>query len=350
MIRSSLRAAAVPVCLGLALALGATAPALAAAKCIKGDRKAPFTIGWANIYSVPTWMKQTQATIQAEFDADKKRGLVSKLVVTDAQGNASTQIQQIQSMIDANVDAILIEAGSSTALNRVIASACAKGIAVVNFDSLVDTDQLTTRINTDSAAWGAGAAQWLIDAIGGKGNIIILNGPAGVSVSDDRRKGAEPVLQAHPDVKILAESNTAYNVAPAQEAVTNLLFNNAQIDGVLALAGPLATGAVLAFEKQGHPVVPTTGENARQFLELWKKDGMKGWATMQPNWLGALALDAALTALQGKDVPAFVKVPLPVIDNSNLDQYLAHADAFPADGFIYSPYDQTLFDTLLAAK
>ena len=40
--------------------------ASAAANCIKGDRKAPYTVGWANIYSVPTWMKQTEGTIAAE--------------------------------------------------------------------------------------------------------------------------------------------------------------------------------------------------------------------------------------------------------------------------------------------
>ena len=57
-----------------------------------------------------------------------------------------------------------------------------------------------------------------------------------------------------------------------------------------------------------------------------------------------------MQALQGKDVPAFVKVPLPIIDNSNIDSYLARANDFPADGYIYSPYDQKLFDELLAAK
>ena len=56
-----------------------------------------------------------------------------------------------------------------------------------------------------------------------------------------------------------------------------------------------------------------------------------------------------MQALEGKDVPAFVKVPLPVIDNSNIDSYLARADEFPADGYIYSPYDTALFDKLLAA-
>jgi ribose transport system substrate-binding protein len=350
MLKSLLRKTAGALCLGLLAWVGLICEADAAAKCIKGDRKPPFTLGWANIYSVPTWMKQTQGTIEAEVDELKKKGLVSKLVVTDAQGDANTQIQQIQSMIDANVDAIILIAGSSTAPARVIDDACKKGIAIINFDSLVDTDNVTAKINTDSSQWGASAAKFLIDAIGGKGKIIVLNGPAGISVSDDRRKGADPVLKANPGVTILAETNTAYNVAPAQEAVSNLLFANPEIDGVLSLGGALSAGSVLAFDKQGRAQAPITGENARQFLELWKQKNLKSWATMQPNWLGALAAYTAVQALSGKDVPAFVKVPLPIIDNSTIDSYLARADKFPADGYIFSPYDQALFDQLLAQK
>ncbi|TIS12896.1 MAG: ABC transporter substrate-binding protein, partial [Mesorhizobium sp.] len=273
--KSSFFVSASAFCLGLVLAVGVGSQADAAAKCIKGDRKAPYTIGWANIYSVPTWMKQTQVTIEAEVEALKKQGLVDKLVVTDAQGDANVQIQQIQSMIDSNVDAIILIAGSSTAPARVIADACAKGIAIINFDSLVDTDQVTAKVNTDSSQWGDQAAKFLIDAIGGKGKILILNGPAGVSVSDDRRKGADAELKAPPDVKILAETNTPYNVAPAQEAVTSLLFANPEIDGILSLGGALSAGAVLALDKQGRDQVPITGENARQFLELWKEKGLK---------------------------------------------------------------------------
>jgi ribose transport system substrate-binding protein len=340
------------------LMLGAAAAALfiasmpgsafAAANCIKGDRKPPYKVGWANIYSVPTWMKQTEGTITDEVATLKKDGLVKDLMITDAQGNAQTQIQQIQSMIDANLDAIIVEAGSSTALDRVITDACSKGIAVVNFDSLVDTPNLTAKINTDSNEWGTKAAQWLVDQLHGKGKIIIMNGPAGVSVSDDRRKGAQPVLDANKGLEIITETNTEYNVAPAQEAMTNLLFANPQIDGVLSLGGALSAGAVMAFDRQGRAQVPITGENARQFLELWKEKGLKSWATMQPNWLGALSVYAAVQALQGKPVPAFVKVPLPVIDDTNVGGFLGRASKFPSDGYIYSDYDQALFDKLLA--
>ena len=87
-----------------------------------------------------------------------------------------------------------------------------------------------------------------------------------------------------------------------------------------------------------------------QMAPLWKEKGLKSWATMQPNWLGAFATYVAVQALEGKDVPAFIKIPLPVIDNSNIDEYLARAPDFPADGYIYSPFDQALFEKLLAGK
>src|SRR4029079_1793282 len=94
MLKSSVKAAVSALCLGLFTCVGFVAQADAAAKCIKGDRKAPYTLGWANVYSVPTCMKQTEGTIAAEVEELKSNGLVDKLVITDAQGDANVQIQQ----------------------------------------------------------------------------------------------------------------------------------------------------------------------------------------------------------------------------------------------------------------
>ncbi|MGO8271939.1 substrate-binding domain-containing protein, partial [Rhizobium ruizarguesonis] len=77
---------------------------------------------------------------------------------------------------------------------------------------------VTAKINTDSNEWGATAAKWMVSQLGCKGKIIIMNGPDGISVSDDRRKGAQPVLDANPGLQVITETNTEYNVAPAQEA------------------------------------------------------------------------------------------------------------------------------------
>ena len=128
------------------------------------------------------------------------------------------------------------------------------------------------------------------------------------------------MFKANPGIKILAETNTPYNAAPAQEAVTNLLFSNPQIDGVWSQGGALSAGAVTAFEKQGRKLVPITGENYRPFLEMWKQKKLTAWATQQPNWLAAFAVYAAVKALQGDDIPAYIDVPLPIIDESQSRQ------------------------------
>lgn len=125
--------------------------------------------------------------------------------------------------------------------------------------------------------------------------------------------------------------------------MTNFLFTYPKIDGVLSLGGALSAGALLAFERQGRTPVPITGENYRQFLELWKKTGVKGWAAMQPNWLVAMAAYVAVQALEGKPVPRHVNVPLPVITNASLDSYLERGKTFPIDGYIYSPYSDAMF-------
>ncbi|MEQ8698220.1 MAG: ABC transporter substrate-binding protein, partial [Bauldia litoralis] len=61
---------------------GLASQAQAAANCIDGKRQPPYTLGWANIYSVPTWMKQTEGTIADEVEKLKAAGLVDELVIT----------------------------------------------------------------------------------------------------------------------------------------------------------------------------------------------------------------------------------------------------------------------------
>ena len=203
-------------------------------------------------------------------------------------------------MIDADVDAIILIAGSSTAPGRVVADACAKGIAIINFDSLVDTDQVTAKVNTDSAQWGAGANLADRRRSAARARSSSSTGrPASRSATTGARapnRSSRPTRTSRSSPR----PTRAYNVAPAQEAVTSLLFANPRSTAILSLGGALSAGAILAFDKQGRPLVPITGENARQFLELWKEKKLKSWATMQPNWLGAFATYAAVQALRAR--------------------------------------------------
>jgi ribose transport system substrate-binding protein len=71
------------IAIAASLALMATAgSALAAVGCIKGEHKPPYKLGWANIYSIPTWMKETTGTIEDMANELKKQGLVESLTIT----------------------------------------------------------------------------------------------------------------------------------------------------------------------------------------------------------------------------------------------------------------------------
>jgi len=223
-------------------------------------------------------------------------------------------------------------------------------IAVVSFDSPIHTDNLTTKIEVSAQSWGTATASWLVQTLGGKGDILVLNGPAGIGVSEARWAYAKKVFAAHPGINVVAISNTEYNAAPAEQSVSSLLYAHPHVDGIWSQGGALSAGAVLAYERAGKPIPPMTGENSKQFLEMWAQKKLTAMAVGNPNWMGAMAILAGVLAQQGKDVKFPIDVPIPVITNANLDAILASGKDFPDDGFIYPPYTQASLQAMILAQ
>jgi ribose transport system substrate-binding protein len=330
--------------------LAGASGAQAMSKCIVSPRKPPYTVSWADIYLAPTWMTQTTKTMDDMAHDLKQAGLLKSFTIQNANGNVTQQIQQIQAMIDANTDVIIVDAGSPTALDRVVSQACRKGIAVISFDSPIHTDNLTTKIEVSAQSWGTATANWLVQTLGGKGDILVLNGPAGIGVSEARWAYAKKVFAAHPGINVVAISNTEYNAAPAEQSVSSLLYAHPHVDGIWSQGGALSAGAVLAYERAGKPIPPMTGENSKQFLEMWSQKKLTAMAVGNPNWMGAMAILAGVLAQQGKDVKFPIDVPIPVITNANLDAILASGKDFPDDGFIYPPYTQASLQAMILAQ
>ena len=122
------------------------------------------------------------------------------------------------------------------------------------------------------------------------------------------------------------------------------LFQDAQPIKDIQRLQDIGAGPVVEHGLQGCAAIQDAVQNVRRHIHPGHEvELLKDHRT--------LCLPATgLSPLQGKDVPAFIKVPLPIIDNSNIDQYLAKAGDFPADGYIYSPYDHALFDKMLAEQ
>jgi ribose transport system substrate-binding protein len=310
-----------------------------------------FKIAWSTIYLTPTWMQATHAFLQGRFDKYKADGTVSELYVANANGDTSTQIAQIENLIAQKYDAIILIAGSSTALNTVVEKAHDAGIVVVNIDSLVTTDSLTSRIGTDSRDFGANIAQFVIDKIGGKGNVIVFNGPQGTQVSEDRRAGALEVLKKYPDIKIVTEVYSEYNEGPALDAIRPVLDANQNIDGIITLGGSQGSASLKTLQTLNRKLVPIGSENYGAYLKNWQQlnrtQGFSSFCVGQPNWLGTLAVEQAVRALKGQAVTKEVVVPLSATIITDETIRGMDLSKLADDGYMFEPLTEAQINDLL---
>lgn len=314
-----------------------------------GNKTKALKVGWSTIYLTPSWMQQTQAMLQSDVDRLKQAGKVESYQTFNANGDTSQQIAQIQAMIQQQYDVILVDAGSSTALNPVLERAVGQGITVINFDSLVTSGQVV-KVNTDQHEWGRMLAQWLADKIGGNGEIIAMNGPAGVAVAEDRWAGAQEVFAKYPGIKIVANVNSEYNLAPAAQAFASAYSAHPGIAGVFSQGGTLSEAALRTIVQQNGKIVPITGENYNGFLKLWQQQLPKGFSslsTAQPNYLAVIALEAGVAKAGGAAVRKDIVVPLPKIDDGNVGQWV-RADQGD-DSYSITPMAQDDIDRLIRA-
>jgi ribose transport system substrate-binding protein len=314
-----------------------------------GNKTKALKVGWSTIYLTPSWMQQTQTMLQADVDRLTKAGKVASYQTFNANGDTSQQIAQIQAMIQQQYDVILVDAGSSTALNPVLERAVGQGITVINFDSLVTSNKVI-KVNTDQHEWGRMLGQWLADKIGGKGEIIAMNGPAGVAVAEDRWAGAQEVFAKYPGIKIDANVNSEYNLAPAAQAFASAYSAHPGIVGVFSQGGTLSEAALRTIVQQNGKIVPITGENYNGFLKLWQQELPKGFSslsTAQPNYLAVIALEAGVAKAGGTAVHQDITVPLPKIDDSNVGQWVK-ADQGD-DSYAITPMAQADIDRLIRA-
>jgi ribose transport system substrate-binding protein len=285
----------------------------------------PWTIGYNNSFSGNAWRAAALAHLQADVEQYKKIGLVKDLLVTDSNGDVTTQIQQMRSMIQKGVDLIISIPGSPTAMNGVIDEAAQAGIPVITLAAPVTT---ANAINVDTNGYliGKTMALGLVQLLNGKGSILTVEGIPGTSGSELIKAGGEAVFKNCPDIKIVADLVGQWSESAAQTAVLQQLSTNpAEINGVWQ-QGSMFMGVTKALEQAGRPVVPVTVGNPNQnSLAYWHENAPKGYKTVgSSNAPGAgmdLVFQTGMRVLMGQGLKVsnvVVRPPLITADTLGL--------------------------------
>lgn len=285
----------------------------------KGD----YVIGLSNSFYGNTWRKQMVESFTEAAEEAKKAGYIADYEIQNGDGTVNTQIAQINSFILEGVDAICINAASSTALNDVLQQAMKQGIKIIAFDSVIDLDGAYT-MDYDWVSMGEKKTEFVMDKIGGKGNVLIVRGPSGAAPDEGIYEGITNVLSKYPDVKIAAEVLGEADATVTQEGILNIISSLPEIDAVITHCGADSMGVVNAFKSMGKDVPLTIGDNTAEFIKWWDAQSKDGYETLSVNSTpscGAGALWTAVAVLNEKTVPQNMYLPFIYINQNEISTY-----------------------------
>jgi ribose transport system substrate-binding protein len=316
-------AAAGALCLGMAAAVSQPAQAQ--------DEK--YKVFLSMSYIGNDWQAEAANMVKA-MAAHKSMADKVDLQVQVAGPNAQRQIQQINAMVQAGADAIVVFPISPTALNSVVKNACAKGVIVIAYDAEI-TDECAYNVSIDQEEAGRVTAEWLVEKLDGKGDIVVLTGVPGTSVDTLRTKAAKEVFAKHPDINIVGEAVGMWSQAVTRTELSKILATREwdDIDGLWLQVGCYTANAMqLEAGKTPEELLPCAGEGANggrvQMLPIgtevegaaspYAPLGAPRISYASPPYSGGLALKLAVDKLDGKDVPKKTVLPLPIVTSETI--------------------------------
>jgi ribose transport system substrate-binding protein len=233
------------------------------------------------------------------------------------------QFNQIDNFIAAGVDMILLNPGDANALEPAIKKAQAAGILVVAVDTAAKGADLT--VTTNNVQAGEVACQYIVDKLGGKGNVIIQNGPQ-VSAVVDRVNGCRSVLSKASGITVLSSDQDGKG---SREGGLNVMQGHLtrfpQIDAVFAINDPQAIGTDLAAKQLNRRNIVITSVDGAPDIEAALKDpnspAIQASASQDPYAMAQLAVRLGVEMMNGKKPEQTVTLmPSKLITRENVAQ------------------------------
>ena len=252
----------------------------------------------------------------------------AKVTALSADYDLGKQFSQIDSFIASGVDVILVNAVDAKAIGPAIAKAKKAGIAVVGVD--VAANGADAAVQTDNVQAGQIACQFIVEKLGGKGNVIIQNGPQ-VSAVIDRVNGCKSVFKKNPDIKVLSDDQDAKG---SREGGLNVMQNHLtrfpKIDAVFTINDPQAIGTDLAARQLNRKnIVIASVDGAPDIEGALKADTqVQASASQDPFAIAQKAVEIAQDVLAGKPpAQAMVLLPSTLVTRASVKDYKGWAAA-----------------------
>ncbi|KPL51926.1 sugar ABC transporter substrate-binding protein [Prosthecomicrobium hirschii] len=324
-------------------------------KYLQWDKKAgPYRVAIVNGFVGNTWRIQMIKTAKAYAEQAGVKEKIKEFKVISTGTDVAAQLGAMEDFINQGYDAIVTIAVSPEGFDRVIRLADKNNVVVVPFDNVLDTDKVMM-VNEDQLEMGKMYGRWLREQLGAKktGKILEVRGLPGNSVDRDRHVGFQEVMKKDANFEII-EVVGNWDDGTAQKVTADAIAAHGKFEGIIVQGG--STGVVRAMIDGKHPWVPIAGESENGFRKLLAqhgKDGLKGISIGQSPGLVAIAMKAALSALEGNPMPQLISVPIPASTYAELKDGVNYWSNLTDNFFTvneFKPCDTNITATEIMAK
>jgi len=267
-------------------------------------------------------------TLNNPFFVDVKKGAEKgaadnnvKLIVTDAQNQASQQQTDIENLIQKKPDVIIIDPCDSDAIIAAIQSANDAKIPVITLDRASNGGTVVSHLGFDAIEAGNLAGEYLGKALNGKGKVVEIMGIMGTNVAQDRSKGFNEAISKFPDIKIVAKQAADFDRAKAMKVMENILQANPEIDGVYAANDEMALGATEAITAANRmsKIILVGNDAIDDAIASIKAGKQKATVVEPPFFLGKTGVENAVKLINGGTLEKKVILKSTLATKENID-------------------------------
>lgn len=227
------------------------------------------------------------------------------------ESNTRSQIEVVKGMISNRVDGIVLAPNQKGGLVDAVSEAVDEGIPVVIFDSgLNEGPEIVSYVATDNFKGGQMAADAMAEAIGEKGNVILLRYLAGSESTEQREEGFLKGLEKYPDINVVSSDQYGGDVASsAKQKVDQLLqVHGNDLNGIFAVCEPNANGALEALRNAGlnKKVKFIAFDPSDSLIEALEDGSCSGIVLQDPVQMGYQSVKTLVASIGGEQAEDFI--------------------------------------------
>ena len=231
------------------------------------------------------------------------------------------QMSQVEDVIVKKPDAIVFTPVDYKALIPGVEKMNAAGIPVINVTDHMAGGTIVSFVGIDDYKVGRATAEALMKALGGKGNVVIIEGVKGSLSNQDRTRGLTDVTKSYPNVKLLATQAGNFQRLNALQVMENLMQSFPQIDGVMAANDAMAIGAIEALDAANRKAIVVGINGTKEAVDAVKAGKLLASGQADPFMQGCLATMMAIRHLRHQPIVAEMFLPPSVIEASNYKEF-----------------------------